>query len=143
MKYFVALVLSLFSISAHAQTCTQFKIESGHIIVQVRVNGHGPYPMLLDTGAQRTMIDPSIATAGDIELLSSVTFHGLGADQSTARTAFADVTLDETQIRNVPVLVYRPNGNGKWMGVVGWDYLSRFNLAIDNTHNCVSLQVIP
>ena len=137
---FLLAVIASAAFAQTAPTCVPFAVESGHIIVQVAVDGHGPYPLILDTGAQRTMFDPYVAKAANIDLLSKVGFHGLGQSGDTARTAFADIAFGGHEVKNVPVLVYDPNAGGKWVGVVGWDYLSRFNVAIDNQHNCLSLQ---
>ena len=144
MKYFVALVLALFSLSANAQsapTCIPFKIESGHIIVQVRVNGHGPYPMLLDTGAEVSTIDSNIASKTNIKLLSPIGFHGIGGGDSTGNMARADLALKDNVIESLPVVVYPLNRDKDgWVGVLGYNFLSRFNVFVNNMDNCVSLQ---
>jgi predicted aspartyl protease len=43
-----------------------FTFEHGSVIVQVKVNGRGPYNMLLDTGAEQSAID--LKTARELEL---------------------------------------------------------------------------
>jgi hypothetical protein len=146
MKYFVALVLALLTVAAHAQTdpaCTPFFIESGHIIVQVRVNGHGPYPMLLDTGAEVSTIDSSIASNAKIKLLSPIGFHGIGGGDSTGNMARADMVFEGSSVANLPVVVYPLNRDKDgWVGVLGYNFLSHYNLSINNERSCVSLLMI-
>ena len=36
-------------------------VPSGHFIVKVKLNGHGPYNLIFDTGAPSTLITPRIA----------------------------------------------------------------------------------
>ena len=145
MKYLFALVISLFTVAAHSQTptCIPFRIESGHIIVQVKVNGHGPYPMLLDTGAEVSTIDSSIASKASIKLLSPIGFHGIGGGDSTGNMARADLALKDNVVASLPVVVYPLNRDKDgWVGVLGYNFLSHFNLAIDNERSCVTLQMI-
>src|SRR5262245_37152345 len=36
-------------------------VPSGHFIVKVKLNGHGPYNLIFDTGAPSTLITPKVA----------------------------------------------------------------------------------
>jgi hypothetical protein len=57
----VALVLCLVSAAARgAETCTHFRYVNHRIVVQVKINGYGPFNLLLVTGTQTTIIDPKV-----------------------------------------------------------------------------------
>ena len=36
-------------------------VTSGHFIVKVKLNGHGPYNLIFDTGAPTSLITPKVA----------------------------------------------------------------------------------
>ena len=39
-----------------------FKVSaSGHLIIKVKINGQGPYPVILDTGMPSTLLLPKVA----------------------------------------------------------------------------------
>ena len=70
-------------------------LRSGHMAVQVKVNGQGPYRLIFDTGAPVTLLNNKIARAAGIDFWTQV----------MTQREFNDIS------RSVPVLVdARPFG---------------------------------
>jgi len=114
------------------------------IIVAVRVNHAGPYDFLIDTGAQITQIDPSLAselrlkirgTAGIVGVgvytreVSLVEMNELEAGSSTAEGVLAAVqNLSQLQAADQHI-----------RGVLGENFLRKFDVLIDYEHNILCL----
>jgi predicted aspartyl protease len=106
------------------------------IMVTARINGAGSAQLMLDTGATRTLINPSVLSA-------------LGVDPaSVARVLLKSVTgevvVDAVKLESIevggakygPLLVISHDTKSGLMqgdGLLGRDYLDHFNVTIDNT----------
>jgi hypothetical protein len=117
--------------------------NSHQMIVAVSVNHSGPYNFLLDTGTQITMVDPSLAaelhlnTQGSA-VVAGVAFHG--------PASFAQVDLLEAgshAVANQKILVFdfqNPHAiDLQFRGILGEDFLSQFDMLIDNDQNLLCL----
>jgi gag-polyprotein putative aspartyl protease len=113
------------------------------MVVEVSLNHAGPYDFLLDTGSQMTVVDRSLAAelqipiGGDADVVG-VSFQG--------KASFAQVDAlgvgDHGSVHR-RVLVYDMN-NVKQAGfairgLLGEDFLSRFDVLIDNTHHVLCI----
>jgi hypothetical protein len=117
--------------------------NSQQMIVSVSINHSGPYNFLLDTGTQVTMVDPSLAAelhliTGGSALVAGVGFRGAAS--------FAQLDLLEAgshAVANQKVIVFdfqNPHSvDLHFRGVLGEDFLSEFDVLIDNTHNLLCL----
>ena len=117
--------------------------NSHQMIVAISVNHSGPYNFLLDTGTQMTMIDPSLAAELHLKTQGSAVVAGVGFD---AAASFAQLDLLEAGSHGVPdqkVLVFdikNPQSvDLHFRGVLGEDFLSNFDVLIDNAHNLLCL----
>jgi Aspartyl protease len=136
--------------------------NSHQMIVAVSVNHSGPYNFLLDTGTQITMVDPSLAAelhlntqgsavmvdpslAAELHLNTqgSAVVAGVGFN---AAASFAQLDLLEAgshSVANQKVLVFdlqNPHSvDLHFRGVLGEDFLSQFDMLIDNAHNLLCL----
>jgi Aspartyl protease len=117
--------------------------NSHQMIVAVSVNHSGPYNFLLDTGTQMTMIDPSLAADLHLNTKGSAVVAGVGFH---ARASFAQLDLLEAgshAVANQNVLVSdfrNPNSvDLRYRGVLGEDFLSQFDMLIDNAHSLLCL----
>ena len=117
--------------------------NSHHMIVAISVNHSGPYNFLLDTGTQMTMIDPSLAAELHLNTQGSVAVAGVGFH---ADASFAQLDLLEAGshvVANQKVLVFdikNPQSvDLQYRGVLGEDFLSQFDMLIDNDHNLLCL----
>jgi len=83
------LFVIVFTQLAHPQTKPEvevpFTFERSSVIVQVKVNGKGPYNMLLDTGAELCAVDLNIAKELDLKLtpISSGKIVATGKKENT------------------------------------------------------------
>jgi Aspartyl protease len=113
------------------------------IVVEVSINHHGPYSFLLDTGAQRTLLDSALAADLHLETEGEAEVAGPGFDGSAS---FAQTEVLEAAMHAVAglkVLVYDFGYLRTWgvnvRGVLGEDFLERFDMLIENTHHLLCL----
>ena len=119
-------------------------LQQSAIIVAVRVNDAGPYDFLIDTGAQITQIDPSLAselrlkirgTAGVVGVgvyareVSLVEMNELEAGSGAAEGVLAAVQ-NLSQLQAVDQHI---------RGVLGENFLRNFDVLIDYEHNILCL----
>jgi len=113
------------------------------MIVAAYVNHSGPYNFLLDTGTQITMVDPSLAAELHLNTQGSAVVAGVGFD---AAASFAQLDLLEVGSHAVfkqKILVLDIKNpysvDLHFRGVLGEDFLSEFDVLIDNAHNLFCL----
>jgi hypothetical protein len=122
----------------------QYRLANRHqMVVDVQVNQSGPYSFLFDTGTQVTMVDPSLASELDLKEEGSADVASVGVN-AHATFAHADrVAAGEHSLPDLKVLIYNL-GNLQVegisiRGVLGEDFLERFDMLIDNAHNLLCL----
>jgi hypothetical protein len=110
------------------------------VLISVKINNAGPITLILDTGADRTMVAPKalqrlgISTGdGPRSILKGVT---------GARTVDAvwvtSVEVEETKVG--PLLIIAYDGDLKNAdGLLGRDFLAHFNVTIDSKEGVVTL----
>jgi hypothetical protein len=116
---------------------------SGVPIVEVTVNGTGPYPFVLDTGANVTVISRQLLRNLNVPWVGSVTIAASLGDSPQHRTEAATLgiagqtvehievnTLDESQLGAL---------EGHVQGILGENFLKYFDLLIDNDHHSFTL----
>lgn len=111
------------------------------IIVDARINGSSSARLLLDTGADRTMIRPATLTAAGVAVNRPVA-HGhvtgvAGADL-VSLVIVDSLEIGEASVKRLPVVVYDlPHAAGD--GLLGRDFLDRFSVNIDAVRGVVTL----
>lgn len=113
------------------------------IVVPVSINHSGPFDFLLDTGAQFTMIDPSLAAELHLETSGSVPLAGNGFRTTSSIVELNRLQVGPSAAANLDALVFnvenmRPH-NAKLRGILGEDFLQQYDLLIDNTHRFLCL----
>jgi hypothetical protein len=113
------------------------------MIVEVAVNHAGPYSFLLDTGTQMTMVDPTLASELHLARHGDAAVASAGMSASASVSQLASVEAGQHTVTDLKVLVY-DMGNLQAsglniQGVLGEDFLERFDVLIDNAHEQLCL----
>jgi hypothetical protein len=150
-KWFASVVLGMSMVSpVNAETgcpgnvdSLPFRFVNHHqMIVRVSVNHSGPYNFLLDTGTQVTLVDPSLAAELHLKPAAGAVIASVESSQSAALTHLDLLEAGSHAIANQRVFVYelqnRP-GALDIRGVLGEDFLARFDVLIDNAHKLLCL----
>jgi hypothetical protein len=133
-----------FPMLSFAQTIIKLTTASrGYLIVPVSINGSGPYPFLLDTGSNSTLVrnelldtlgisskkvTPVHVMAGVSYLRQTVAEIVTVADQSINGLAIEGMDADQISGLRVPI-----------QGVLGEDFLKHFDILIDNHAKTLTL----
>lgn len=116
-------------------------VSSGHFIVKVKLNGHGPYNLIFDTGAPTTLISPRIAK--DAELLSKakdkplIPLFGMMGNVKVKKFEVNGVIAEDVgaQIMDHPTVKLfskeYEKDHGPIEGIVGFPFFSRFKMTVD------------
>src|SRR5438270_10320497 len=117
--------------------------NSHQVIVAVSVNHSGPYTFLLDTGTQITMVDPSLAAELHLNTQGSAVVAGVGFNAGASLAQLDLLEAGSHAVANQKVLVFdfqNPHAiDLRYRGVLGEDFLSQFDMLIDNEHNLLCL----
>lgn len=135
---FVALFLiRLVSVAECPANTIHFKSpHRSMIVVDVRVNGSGPYPFLLDTGATSSEVDPQLSIKLALPMAQNARLNSWNEIADARRVLVKDLTLGPVDSGPVRVLV-QPLLEFKAFdrdlrGVIGQDVLLHANYLIDN-----------
>jgi hypothetical protein len=110
------------------------------ILVQARINGIGPISLILDTGAERTMISPSVQSRLGLtpENAPPITLKGVTGMGYANRVWVNFIEVGESRVGPLLIAVYAADLKGA-EGLLGWDFLSRLNVTIDSKEKVVTL----
>jgi hypothetical protein len=118
-------------------------MRTRHIAVQVKLNGKGPYRMILDTGSPVTFISRKVAK--ELGLISADAANrpvlmGMGG-QSTVKTVEVGGAVAKNLgilILDHPVISLVSEVEGPIAGIVGFSFFARFKTTIDYVASQVS-----
>lgn len=114
-------------------TATPFQLgDQGGVIVQVMLNGAGPFPMLLDTGATHSAITEDVAAAaGARPIAKAVVISTVGetvrAIVSIDRLELGPIVTEHTLPSVVPANTFGPG----IQGLIGQDVLAWLRYTLD------------
>lgn len=113
-----------------------FRLRDGYLIlVQTRINGVGPFDFLLDTGTTRTVIDPDLARQLQAPVIGEVSLTGVLHVRRDDLVRLEDVRLGEASLAGVGAAVDKLTRQKMLApgirGVLGEDFLSKFDILID------------
>ena len=110
------------------------------VLVNAKINGLGPITLILDTGAERTIISPSVQSRLGLssENAPSVTLKSV-TGMGYANGVWVDfIEVGETRVGPLFIVVYAADLKGA-DGLLGRDFLSHLNLTIDSKEKLVTL----
>ncbi len=113
-----------------------FRLRDGYLmVVQAMVNGAGPFSFLLDTGTTRTVIDPDLALQLQTPAVGEVPVTTVLHYRQDRLVQLQDMRIGEASVSGlgaiVDKLVRQKLLAPGIRGVLGEDFLSRFDLLID------------
>ena len=109
---------------------TQVSIENGQLIVQVTINGQGPFPMIFDTGGVE-LVTPETAITLGLAIQGNILIQGSGEGKFCFFTPLKDVRLGPALDLTVPVIplprFFTDRGTQPPIaGVVSYEFLKRY-----------------
>jgi len=129
------------------QAVTPMHLEGGVLLIDVSINGKGPMPFLLDTGAQAIL---TVDTAKKLGFHTEGQGSSAGSGPGTISTAYTRVdhlTIGDADIQNLSFLVmpfpYSSSQRGNKppiAGLLGLEIFERFAVTFDYDHQQLVLQ---
>ena len=110
------------------------------IMVDVKVNGNTSATLLLDTGADKTMINPRVLTAAGVSLarpIGTTKVIGVAGSDHVNFVQIDSLEIGEARLGRMQVASYDVSGAGD--GLLGRDFLDHFTINIDSTNGVVTL----
>jgi predicted aspartyl protease len=119
-----------------AQREIHFRLANNNLIVVSLKNGkEGPFDFILDTGADTTIVDNSIAGKLGFAALDTIKQSTLAGSQTVERGTIASLSAGPVQADHLLVLVEDLAAvrriDGHIVGIVGQNFLSHFNYLLD------------
>jgi hypothetical protein len=132
----LALPASLAAQVPQSNDIIKFRLRDGYlIVVQTRINGVGPFDFLLDTGTTRSVIDPDLARQLHAPVIGEVSLTGVLHVRRDDLVRLEDVRLGEASLAGVGAAVDKLTRQKMLApgirGVLGEDFLSKFDILID------------
>jgi len=114
----------------------KFRLRDGYLIlVQAKINGGGPFDFLLDTGTTRTVIDPELARQLQAPVIGEASLTGVLHVRRDELVRLEDLGLGEASLSGVGAAVDQLTRQKLLApgirGVLGEDFLSKFDILID------------
>ena len=113
------------------------------MIVPVFINRSGPYDFLLDTGAQMTTLDPTLAVELRLDKQREALVEGIGSRQSASLAHLDVLEAGSHAVANQRVIVSdlkNLQSTGlRIRGILGEDFLEHFDMLIDYAHRLLCL----
>lgn len=111
------------------------------IMVEARINGRGPARLILDTGADGTLVNPAVLTALGVSYRGarSGTGKGVGGTVDTFFVRVDSVEVGEARYGPLMVAAHDAGLGLDVDGLLGRDFLDHFTVNIDNGAGVVTL----
>jgi predicted aspartyl protease len=117
-------------------------IPGQRIMVDVRINGAFTAQLLLDTGADRTMISPRTLLAAGVAVTRPVgtgSITGVTGSDRISYVVVDSLEIGDARVGRMPVGSYELAGSGAGDGLLGRDFLDQFKMTIDASQGEVHL----
>jgi predicted aspartyl protease len=109
-------------------------------MVDVKINGSTTANLLLDTGADTTMINPRVLVAAGASLsrpVGTTRVTGVAGSDNVNFVTIESLEVGEARAGRMHVASYDVTGAGD--GLLGRDFLDRFSVNIDSANGIVTL----
>jgi predicted aspartyl protease len=131
--------------SIRAQSEIRFRlVRDSLIVVSMMADKEGPFDFVLDTGADTTIVDPSLASKLSLAPIGRAQQSTLASAQTLTVSSLANLAAGRAQVENLTVLVQDLPGLRKMdsdiEGIAGQDFLSHFNYLIDYRKHSVRIE---
>jgi hypothetical protein len=110
------------------------------VLVSAKINGSGPITLILDTGADRTMVAPSALSRLGISFENALR----GVVRGVTGVSYAEavwvnsVEVEEAKVGPLLIIAHDADLKGA-DGLLGRDFLANFNVTIDSKEQVVTL----
>jgi hypothetical protein len=110
------------------------------VLVSVKINGGGPITLILDTGADRTMVAPSALSRLGISFENALrgVVRGVTGASYVEAVWVNSVEIEEAKVGPLLIIAHDADLKGA-EGLLGRDFLSNFNVTIDSKEQIVTL----
>lgn len=119
------------------------KLNQHQMVVGVSINHAGPYDFLVDTGTQMTVVDLSLAADLHLMTTGSANVAGVSVQGPVLFAQLDRLEVGDHASQNQGVLVYNMKslqGAGFAIhGLLGEDFLSRYDVLIDRSHSVLCI----
>jgi predicted aspartyl protease len=116
-------------------------VPGERIVVDALLNGDHTVRLLLDTGADRTLISPRALVAAGVSLTRgaiSGSLRGVTGATEVNAVVLESLEVGDARVGRLRVLAYEMGLSGH-DGLLGRDYLDQFHVAIDSSRGIVTL----
>lgn len=119
-----------------AQSEIRFRlVQNTLVLVSITAGNQGPFDFVLDTGADTTIVDPSIAKALSFKALDHVDQTTLAGVQNLTRGSIPALSVGSVHVENLTALIQDLSGvrrlDPRIEGIAGQNFLSHFNYLLD------------
>ncbi|MBI5584629.1 MAG: aspartyl protease family protein [Deltaproteobacteria bacterium] len=110
------------------------------ILVQAKINGRGPFTLILDTGADATLVSPTVLSRLGLFSVNEppIMVKGVTGTGPAHRVWVDFIEVGETRVGPLLIAVYEAALKGA-DGLLGRDFLSHFKVTIDSKEKVVTL----
>ncbi len=117
---------------------TMFNDSGQRMSVDITINGRGPFPFIVDTGAENTLIARDLATQLALQEGPDKTIHSLGASRTVGTVVIPQLAVNRLVVRDTVAAALSRNNLGA-AGILGLPALRSQRMLLDFKAGTMSL----